>query len=154
MTLRRGAYSGWLRSKREPKTLGERIQAIRVGWGWTQEDLAKKLNTDRRQISLYERDKTQPSKATQALLAGFLGIPIEALVAGEGFFVPDPPSDESQGPDAHGIQISLPPLAEEHLMAVSLPNLQAHALTFPQAKELLGELRKTKGRAWIIFEKP
>lgn len=146
----RGAYAGWLRSQRNPKTLGARVQAIRVAWGWTQEDLAKRLNTDRRQISLYERDKTQPSKATQALLAGFFGIPLEALVEGKDFTIPELPQS---GAGVEAAKVSLPQLEGGHLVGIGLPDLDKGGLTLAQGKRLLEEVVKGGGRAWIVYEK-
>jgi hypothetical protein len=90
----------------------------------------------------------------QALLAGFFGIPLEALVEGKGFTIPDVPSDAPTESESNGIQVILPKLDTNHFLAVTLPAVEPRSLTLSQARELLGEIKKAKGRAWIVFEKP
>lgn len=38
------------------ETLGQRIRAQRMRMGWTQEELAEKMNTTKSRISYYEND--------------------------------------------------------------------------------------------------
>jgi len=49
--------------------LGEKIRQLRKEKDWSQAELAKKIDSDGRQISLYENDKTTPSPETIVKLA-------------------------------------------------------------------------------------
>lgn len=145
----RGAYSG-LSPSGVPKTIGARIRKIRTTWGWTQGELAGRLNTDQQIISAWERDVAQPSRANIALLAEFFGLPIEALSNGEGFEVPefDPPAAIGQGEQ----RCMLPNAEAGAMIAFPLGGGDRQTLSLKDAKKLLDLVHKKNGRAWIVFD--
>lgn len=149
----RGAYAG-LCPEARPKTLGARIRAIRVAWKWTQEELAKRLNTEQQQISLYERDKAHPSKATQALLAEFFGIPMAALVEGKGFTIPDLPMPQMPKRSRPGLRVHLPEIDAGTFAAVRVGEFEAQPLSLSECRKLLAKIEKSGGRAWIVSDGP
>lgn len=79
-----------------PKTLGERIKAVRIAWHWTQAELGLALNTDQTAISAWERERVTPSGPTLAALAHLLQNTSEALESGNGFRIPEAPPTPGQ----------------------------------------------------------
>lgn len=75
-----------------PKTLGERIKAVRMAWHWTQAEMGAALNTDQTAVSSWERERVTPSGPTLAALAGLLRITTEVLETGRGFRIPEAPA--------------------------------------------------------------
>lgn len=75
------------------RTVGERIRAIRLAWGWTQGELADRLGTKQQLLSHWERGIAEPSAAAMASLCATLNVRPEAMTTGEGFSVPDMPED-------------------------------------------------------------
>lgn len=84
MTSGRGAYLN-PKADGKPSTLGLRIRAIRVAWGWTQGTLAKVLGSSQSIISEWEKDISKPSGATLTALAKLVDLPVAALENGRGF---------------------------------------------------------------------
>ena len=58
----------------------ERIKLLRKSKGWTQNDLAGKIGTDARMISLYESKKTVPSAETLIKIAEIFNVSIDYLL--------------------------------------------------------------------------
>ena len=147
----RGAYKG-LGLNPGINSLGGRIRAIRVAWGWSQRDLAKRLNTDQQQVSLYERGKTKPARATTALLAEFFGIPVEALESGDGFSIPDLPMPQTSKEMRHGPRVQLPNIGKADVVALKVGGTTFEPITPGEGKKLLDRLTKNGQRIWIVFE--
>ena len=68
MTTGRGAYQA-----KKPTgplaSLGQRIRAVRITWGWTQGTLAKALGSVQSLVSEWEKDVSRPSGASLTALA-------------------------------------------------------------------------------------
>lgn len=64
-------------------TFGEKIKSLRKEHNWKQEELAEKIGTDIRQISLYENGKTSPSIETVVKIARAFNISIDYLLIDE-----------------------------------------------------------------------
>lgn len=75
----------------KPRSIGERIRAVRMAWGWTQEELGRALNTDQTAVSTWERDRVKPSGAALAAITQLFGIQPDELETKE-FKVPPAPS--------------------------------------------------------------
>lgn len=85
-----------------PTSFGERLRAIRLAWGWTQEDLSRTLNIDQTTISAWERDKIKPRGPALAAVAQLLKLPPEALISNDSidFEFPPSPNLESTGTES------------------------------------------------------
>ncbi|MCB9742236.1 MAG: helix-turn-helix transcriptional regulator [Alphaproteobacteria bacterium] len=66
------------------KRLGERLRALRLRQGLTQQDLADRVGVSPPEISKYERARRAPSLESLAALAEGLGLPLSEVVAFEG----------------------------------------------------------------------
>lgn len=64
------------------ESIGRRIARLRRQWGWTQQELARRLAISRVAVSHIEMDLSVPGERTIALLAGWFKMPPHALVAG------------------------------------------------------------------------
>ena len=132
-----------------PATLGGRLRQIRKAWGWTQGQLADRLNTDQQIISAWERDKAQPSRSGIALLAEFFGLSTEALVTGKGFTVPDLPPNPND--HAHPILRHLPQGVSGKVVTIPLGEGATQALSVTEAKRLLDQLSRKGARLWLVI---
>lgn len=59
---------------------GERLKTIREARGYTQDDLAEMLNTNRLQIYRWENGKTDPPSEAVAALSKVLGVSADYLL--------------------------------------------------------------------------
>ena len=66
-------------------SLGQRLAALRVDRGWTQQQLADRLGISRVAVSHLETDINIPSERTVALLAGLFRLEPHDLVAGTSY---------------------------------------------------------------------
>ena len=64
--------------------LGDNIQALRQRQGFSQEQLAEKLNVTRQTISKWELNQSAPDLNYLCQLSEIFGISLDALVKGEG----------------------------------------------------------------------
>lgn len=60
-------------------TLADRVRAARAAKGWTQADLAKRLQWHPSWVSQIECGQREPNARNLALLAGALGCKVDAL---------------------------------------------------------------------------
>ena len=60
-------------------TTGERIHDLRMEKRWTQADLGKTLHVHQKQISMYERNLSQPSTEMLVRMAELFGVTLEYL---------------------------------------------------------------------------
>ena len=135
-------------------TLGERIKAVRLAWGWPQEEMAEILRVDQASISFWERDKIKPSGSAIVALAALFRTSVDALEKGEGFVVPAAPN---RGEGTRRSR-TLPrgvclPIGDTD--SVTLVDLASGALTSPQLSEAminLGQYAKDNRRIWIVVE--
>ena len=58
---------------------GNRLKELRKKYGYTQEELAKLLNTSRSRIGMYEQGKRQPDFEMQETLADFFNVTLDYL---------------------------------------------------------------------------
>jgi transcriptional regulator with XRE-family HTH domain len=64
-------------------TFSEKIKTLRKEYNWKQEELAEKINTDARQVSLYENEKSSPSIETVIKIAKAFNVSIDYLLIEE-----------------------------------------------------------------------
>jgi transcriptional regulator with XRE-family HTH domain len=62
---------------------GEKIKLLRKEKGWSQEELSKKIETDTRQVSLYENNKVAPSAETIVRISKVFNVSIDFLLINE-----------------------------------------------------------------------
>ena len=134
--------------------MGGRIRAIRMKWGWSQEEVAQVLKVDQATISFWERGRILPSGAALVALAGLFRISVEALQDGLGFNLPEAPSDPS-GPRAgrnYPRSISLPVDGESQVMVVDKGNGSYMAGDLAAALVSLTQGLKGNRRVWVVLE--
>lgn len=71
--------------------LGERIKALRLEKGLSQEVLAEQLEVTRQAVAKWEGGQSRPSTANLLALCGVFGVSLDALVSGEAP-APTPPA--------------------------------------------------------------
>lgn len=65
--------------------VGRRIREARLEMGWTQEQLAARLSTQKAEISRWECGTSSPSFKRLPAVAAALGVDVHALFAPDGF---------------------------------------------------------------------
>lgn len=95
---RRGPYKS-RKAPTKPKTLGERLKALRLERGLTQAKLAEVLLTDQTTVSSWERGKADPSGPALAALCRIFEIDRAVLETGKGL-------DKAYQTVAHGGLVS------------------------------------------------
>lgn len=61
---------------------GERLRERRLQLGWTQQELAKRMNIGAMEVSNYERGVSKPKNERSAMMAQVLGVSTAWLVFG------------------------------------------------------------------------
>lgn len=84
----RGAYKP-RRKVSVPKTLGQRITAIRLAFAMSQGAFAEACGASQQSLGLWETDKSKPSRPGLVALCRLTGLPESALLDGDGFAIPD-----------------------------------------------------------------
>lgn len=69
--------------------LGLRIAALRRGAGWSQAELARRLQVSPSAIGMYEQNRREPSAATLVALSQVFGVSTDYLLTGKPLNVPD-----------------------------------------------------------------
>ena len=64
-------------------TVGEFLAALRKEGGYTQQDVADKLNISDRTLSSWETGRTEPDLSSLAALAIFYGLTVDEILRGE-----------------------------------------------------------------------
>jgi transcriptional regulator with XRE-family HTH domain len=62
---------------------GEKLKILRKEKRWSQEELSKKIETDTRQVSLYENNKVAPSAETIVRISKVFNVSIDYLLIDE-----------------------------------------------------------------------
>ena len=79
MRERGGVASSRAPGDRELRNLGRRVAELRISRGFTQEDLAERLDKDRRYVQQIEGGRQNITVRTAALLARKLRVPVSEL---------------------------------------------------------------------------
>lgn len=66
------------------ETIGQRLRALRVQRGLSQEEVAKATGITRGNISNYELDRFKPSTESIVRLASFFNVSVDWLLTGKG----------------------------------------------------------------------
>lgn len=155
MTSGRGAYQA-----KKPlgplASLGQRIRAVRITWGWTQGTLAKALGSAQSLVSEWEKDVSRPSGASLTALAKLFHTTASALSTGKGFKISDPPGAEPGGGQMSKRSIQelkgiLPALKEGEILQVDTGTKDSELVAL---KEALVSLRAAieEGRpVWLVI---
>jgi len=155
MTSGRGAYQS--KTPAGPLTsLGQRIRAVRIAWGWTQGTLAKALGSAQSLISEWEKDISRPSGASLTALARLFHLSVPALETGKGFKVPEPPGSKPKGAlmskrDIQDLKHLLPKLQEGEILQVDTGAEDAALVPLTQALAVLREAKKQGRQIWLVI---
>lgn len=68
-------------------SIGTNIRDLRKNKGWTQVELAQKLNMTQQAITAYERGKKRPPVDRLPDIAGLFGVPIEDIIGKKTFTI-------------------------------------------------------------------
>ena len=150
----RGAY-GTKNALTNPRTFGERLQRVRIAWGWSQKRLAEALGSNQRLISHWERDIAKPSAAALTSLSALLGFSTEALLTGNGFTLPDMPilpEGVAKETVAQYTALArlLPKPEKGRIAVVDLNAFESKPLTLDEAVKALKDLKGTDTAVWVV----
>lgn len=134
-----------------PRTLGERIKAVRMAWRWTQSELGAALNTDQTAVSSWERERVQPLGPTLAALAHLFGTTPQTLQSGEGFTIPSAPDTAAPLVPPHVVSLPIHPDAVTMLLDVNGSNPVTLSDTQEAILRLI-QLTRDGKRVWIVTE--
>ena len=135
-------------------SLGERIKAVRLSWGWSQEQMAKSVMVDQASISFWERDKIKPSGTGLVALASLFRTSVQALAEGTGFHPPDPPTKQESTLASFKLPkcVSLPVGEKDKILVVDLVDGSFRENSISETMMGLVEGVKAQRRAWIVLE--
>lgn len=101
------------------KSLGLRISQLRQDRGWTQKDLASKIDITANHLSRIEKDKVQPHRSTLKAIAEAFGIELDDLEALARIAEPDITDKlAKQDPDLAALISQIPILNEQQTEAL------------------------------------
>lgn len=155
MTSSRGAYQS--KTPTGPlTTLGQRIRAVRIAWGWTQAALAKALGSVQHSVSDWEKDVSRPTGAPLAALAGLFRLSVSALESGKGFKIPEPPGAVPDGAhmskrDIQDLKHLLPKLEEGEILQVDTQVEDAALVPLAKAVAAIREAKKQGRAVWLVI---
>jgi transcriptional regulator with XRE-family HTH domain len=155
MTSGRGAYQ----SKKPTgslSSLGQRIRAVRIAWGWTQGTLAKALGSAQSLVSEWEKDISKPSGASLTALATLFRLSVPALRTGKGFKIPEPPGSKPAGRlmskrDVQDLKHLLPKLKEGEILQVDTGTEDSELVELKDALAALREAKKEGRAVWLVI---
>ena len=155
MTSSRGAYSP-KKPVGPPATLGQRIRAVRLSWGWTQVALAKALGSVQHSLSEWEKDISRPSGATLTAMARLFQLSVAALETGKGFKLPEPPDAKPQGGrmskrDVQELKQLLPRLKEGEILQVDTGTSGSELVELTEALAALSEAKRAGRPVWLVI---
>ena len=158
MTSGRGAY-GNSKLEGKPSTLGQRIRAIRLAWGWTQITLAKALGSSQSIISEWEKDISKPSGATLTALAKLVDLPVKTLETGRGFRISEPPDAKPEGGlmskrDVQSLKRLLPKLGEGEILQVDTGTSDSELVQLKEALKAIRQAQKEGRPVWLVIGNP
>lgn len=135
-----------------PATFGQRIRAVRTAWGWSQLKMAGTLGLDQATISFWEQDKITPGGTSTVALSALFRMSIETLESGEGFVIPDPPSDQPLLHQKSFRSVSLPTTGPAQMGIVDMTSGTArHADTSQTIIELTDALKGGR-KVWMVLQ--
>lgn len=158
MTAGRGAYQA-----KKPTgplaSLGQRIRAVRITWGWTQGTLAKALGSAQSLVSEWEKDISRPSGASLTALAKLFQTTALALSTGTAFKVSDPPEAKPVGGQMSKRSIQelkglLPVLNEGEILQVDTETKDTEFVALRDALAALRVAKKEGRRVWLVIGAP
>ena len=155
MTAGRGAYQA-----KKPlgplASLGQRIRAVRITWGWTQGTLAKALGSVQSLVSEWEQDVGRPSGAALTALAKLFHTTASALSTGKGFKISDPPEAKPVGAQMSKRSIQelkslLPVLNEGEILQVDTGSKDSELVALRDALAALRTAKKEGRPVWLVI---
>lgn len=117
-------------------SLGKRIADMRKQRGWTQAELAERLEMNPTHVSRWEQDHIRPRQTTLEKLAEVFGVDVGQLVAENGAL---PQTFFDEDPELAELVAQLPRLNSEQ--RVALRTVLRSMLTCQQIGDLIGQGR-------------
>jgi len=158
----RGAYKP-RRSILVPKSLGQRITAIRVAFAMSQAAFAEAIGASQQSLGLWETDRSKPSAPAMASLCRLTGMTKEAFLEGVGFEipmelpglapVPTPPMTSGVVmaiEDGNPKPISLPAGRPGEIWGVDPTKGEEHVISPEDAADLLKEAAASGAEVWVV----
>ena len=136
----------------QPTTFGQRVRAVRSAWGWSQLKMANILGLDQATVSFWEQDKIIPGGTSTVALSALFRMSIEALETGEGFMLPDPPSDLSLLDQKSFRSVSLPTIDPERMGIVDMMSGTAKVADTSLAIIELTDALKAGRKVWMVLQ--
>ncbi|WP_043484746.1 helix-turn-helix domain-containing protein [Geothrix fermentans] len=139
----------------QPSTLGQRIRAVRRAWGWTQTTLAEALGSAQSMVSEWEKDVSRPSGAALISISRLFRLPVEALVQGKGFTLPEAPGQSSGAAmskrDIQDLRHLLPQLQQGEILQVDTQAEDAALVQLSQALQVIREAKRQGRQVWLVI---
>jgi transcriptional regulator with XRE-family HTH domain len=154
MTTVRGSYGV---KKESPATLGERIRAVRLSWGWTLKQLGTAIHYSHQAVWHWEKGIQVPGDPALGAVADLFGLTPEALNTGVGFRIPEPPRQvgslllaENYASD----MVILPPNDAEHLICLDKEDGTHEQVSQNRLLQILRAAREGHRPVWLVLGAP
>lgn len=139
------------RAPKHPKTLAERLWALREALGYTQQSLAEQVGVVQATVSAWEKGTSEPSGASWLHLERILRVTRRVFETGKGFKMPD-----QQGSIAADLSNSeslvLPEFPKTaSVMRVERKGLANEAMDLKQAQRALKEAAEQGRPIWLVI---
>jgi DNA-binding XRE family transcriptional regulator len=135
-----------------PATFGQRVRAVRNAWGWSQLKMAGTLGLDQATVSFWEQDKITPGGTSTVAVSALFRMSIETLATGNGFVIPDPPSDLPILHQKSFRSVSLPSAEPNRMGVVDITSGTAKKTDPSQAILELAEALQGGRKVWMVLE--
>lgn len=84
--------------------LGSRIAALRTEKGWSQAELARRLNISASTVGMYEQGRREPPLNILVNMAGTLGVSVDYLLTGKHLIRTQNPQRTQEGELEHSLK--------------------------------------------------
>jgi len=154
MLKRRGCYG---EIPQNPATLGQRIRAVRMSWGWTLKQLGLAIHYKENAVWHWEKGTQTPGDPALGAVADIFGLTMESLRTGEGFRVPDPP--RQMGPllvaeNYASDMVVLPPNDAEHLIYLEKATGAHEQVSLNRLVQIVRSAREEHQPVWLVVGSP
>jgi len=154
MRTGRGSYG---KKPQDPSTLGQRIRAVRLSWGWTLEELGAAVHYSRNAVWHWEKGIQTPGDPALGVVADLFGLTKEALITGVGFRVTDPPRQMGSLLLAENYAADLVVLPQNdggHLICIDKATDTHEQLSLTRLTQTIRAARANHRPVWVVLGPP